>query len=83
MSDHTINRHLDLLKELVQRDKNHPSVVMWSIASHRWAWPSENMTSHLKKMMEFTKEIDMQKRPVTYVASSEDRWSVVEDSAVR
>ena len=56
---------------------------MWSIASHRWAWPSENMTSHLKKMMEFTKEIDMQNRPVTYVASSEDRWSVVEDSAVR
>ena len=41
------------------------------------------MTSHLKKMTEFTKEIDMQKRPVTYVASSEDRWSVVEDSAVR
>ena len=56
---------------------------MWSIATHRWAWPNENMTSHLKKMMEFTKEIDMQKRPVTYVASSEDRWSVVEDSAVR
>ena len=70
------------MTELVQRDKNHPSVVMWSVASHRWAWPSKNMASHLKQMIGFAREIDMQKRPVTYVTSSEDRLLVVEDPAV-
>ncbi|XNM51603.1 glycoside hydrolase family 2 TIM barrel-domain containing protein [Escherichia coli] len=27
------SRHLQAIKELIARDKNHPSVVMWSIAN--------------------------------------------------
>ena len=82
ISDHTVNRHLDLMSELIQRDKNHPSVVMWSVASHRSDSHNENIVTHLRRMMDFTREMDMQKRPVTFVVSSNDRLSVVENPAV-
>lgn len=82
ISEHSVNRHLDLLSELIQRDKNHPSVVMWSVASHSATAYSRNIGAHLKRMMSFTREMDLQKRPVTYVASSMDRMMIVEDPAV-
>ena len=28
-----LTHHLNVMDELVQRDKNHPSVVMWSVAN--------------------------------------------------
>lgn len=31
--DETLNHHLEVMKELVGRDKNHASVIMWSIAN--------------------------------------------------
>lgn len=82
ISDHTVNRHLDLMTELIERDKNHPSVVMWSVGSHRSDSESENVSRHLKRMMEFTRKMDMQKRPVTYLISSDYRFGVMEDPAV-
>ncbi len=33
MEDDNLRHHLEVMKELVQRDKNHPSVVMWSVAN--------------------------------------------------
>jgi beta-galactosidase len=33
-----INReHLDLLENLIKRDRNHPSVVIWSLGNEEWA----------------------------------------------
>lgn len=29
----SLNHHLEVMDELVRRDKNHPSVVMWSVAN--------------------------------------------------
>lgn len=29
----SLNHHLFVMDELVRRDKNHPSVVMWSVAN--------------------------------------------------
>ena len=67
---------------MIQRDKNHPSVVMWSVASHSATTNSRNIGTHLKRMMSFTREMDLQKRPVTYVMASSDRMMIVEDPAV-
>lgn len=67
---------------MIQRDKNHPSVVMWSVASHSATTNSRNIGTHLKRMMSFTREVDLQKRPVTYVMASSDRIMIVEDPAV-
>lgn len=83
ITEHAVNRHVDLLSELIQRDKNHPSVVMWSVASHSVTVRSGNIDSHLKRMMDFTREMDLQKRPVTYVTSSYDKLMIMEDPGVR
>jgi len=32
-SNKTLSHHLRVMTELVIRDKNHPSVVMWSVAN--------------------------------------------------
>ena len=70
------------MTELIKRDKNHPSVVMWSVAHHRSYSRSEEFPFYLKRMMEFTREMDLQRRPVTYLVSSDYRLGVVEDPAV-
>ena len=70
------------MTELVMRDKNHPSVVMWSVANHRSDSSSEDFHFHLRRMIEFTREMDIQRRPVTYLISSDYRFGVVEDPAV-
>ena len=33
MGEENLAHHMDVMKELVHRDKNHPSVVMWSVAN--------------------------------------------------
>ena len=33
MGGDSLRHHLEVMKELVHRDKNHPSVVMWSVAN--------------------------------------------------
>ena len=55
---------------------------MWSVASHSATAYSRNIGTHLKRMMSFTREMDVQKRPITYVTSSSDRMIIVEDPAV-
>ena len=35
----TLNLHKSLLKQLYSRDKNHPSVIMWSLANE----PASNL----------------------------------------
>lgn len=62
----TFEHHQDVLRELVSRDKNHPSVVMWSIANEA-ATEEEGAYEYFKPLVELTKELDPQKRPVTIV----------------
>ena len=38
-ADETLQHHLDVMGELVARDKNRPSVVMWSLANE----PASNL----------------------------------------
>ena len=33
MGEENINKHKEVMKEFVHRDKNHPCVVMWSVAN--------------------------------------------------
>ena len=32
-ANETLNHHLEVMAEMIDRDKNHPSVVMWSLAN--------------------------------------------------
>ncbi|WP_411267587.1 glycoside hydrolase family 2 TIM barrel-domain containing protein [Enterococcus faecalis] len=62
----TENSHKTVIKELIERDKNHPSVVMWSIANEPDS-DSEGAKEYFEPLVELTKELDPQKRPVTIV----------------
>jgi beta-glucuronidase len=62
----TFDHHQDVIKELVARDKNHPSVVLWCVANEP-ASEEEGAENYFKPLVELTKELDPQKRPVTIV----------------
>ena len=71
MSIHT--HHRDVIREMIARDKNHPCVVMWSIAN-------EPDTEHFpqaaydyfKPLYELAHTCDPQNRPVTLVCCQND-----------
>uniref|UniRef100_A0A3P9NMB1 Beta-glucuronidase n=1 Tax=Poecilia reticulata TaxID=8081 RepID=A0A3P9NMB1_POERE len=64
----SLTHHLAVMDELVRRDKNHPSVVMWSVANEPAAEmpPAEN---YFKTLIKHTKALDPT-RPVTYITDS-------------
>lgn len=64
----TLHHHLDVMAELVRRDKNRPSVVMWSVANEPASGDSA-AGPYFKSVIEFTRSLDTT-RPVTFVTSS-------------
>jgi beta-glucuronidase len=62
----TFEHHQDVIKELIARDKNHPSVVMWCVANEP-ASEEEGAAEYFKPLIEQMRELDPQKRPVTLV----------------
>ncbi|XP_072272210.1 beta-glucuronidase isoform X1 [Pyxicephalus adspersus] len=64
----SLEHHLTVMEELVRRDKNHPSVVMWSVANE----PSSELKEagyYFKTVISHTKQLD-HTRPVTYVTNA-------------
>ena len=69
-SDGTINAasrevHAQAIRELVARDKNHPSVVLWSIANEPET-TSEEARAYFAPLLDLTRELDPS-RPVGVV----------------
>jgi len=62
----TQEAHQEVVRELIARDKNHPSVVMWCIANEP-ASEEEGAEEYFRPLVELAKELDPQKRPVTIV----------------
>lgn len=62
--------HKEQMRELVQRDKNRASVVMWSVANE----PLSQMAAaqnYFKEVIELTRELDVAGRPVTLVTDKQ------------
>jgi len=64
----TLEHHLRVMEELIARDKNHPCIVMWSVANEPASF-EEASGEYFKKVIERTRELDPT-RPVTLVESS-------------
>ena len=62
----TQEQHAQVIRELVARDKNHPCVVMWSIANES-ASEEEGAHEYFQPLVELARDLDPQKRPVTIV----------------
>ncbi len=76
----TMHAHEQAIQELIQRDKNHACVVMWSIANEP-ASEEEGAYEYFAPLVELTKELDTQKRPVTIVThmfATADRCKVAD-----
>lgn len=58
--------HKQAVTELIQRDKNHPSVVMWSLANEPDT-SQEASGNYFKQLFEFARPLDPQQRPLTFV----------------
>ena len=62
----TRDAHLQHLRELIERDRNHPSVVMWSIANEP-ASNEEGAREYFEPLVELARRLDPT-RPLTFAA---------------
>ena len=62
-----LKTHLQAVKEMINRDKNHPSVVMWSIANEPRTDKPEAST-YFKTVADAARTLDIT-RPVTFVTN--------------
>ncbi|XP_022257427.1 beta-glucuronidase-like isoform X2 [Limulus polyphemus] len=62
-----LTKHLQVMTEMIQRDKNHPSVVMWSVANEPKSSEPE-AKNYFKRVVDHTKKLDSS-RPVTAALS--------------
>jgi beta-glucuronidase len=65
VNDQTREVHAQAIRELVARDKNHPSVVLWSIANEPES-DTEGAERYFKPLFELTRQLDPT-RPVGFV----------------
>mgnify|MGYP004614406085 FL=1 len=68
VSDAALSHHLDVMRELIDRDKNRPSVVMWSVANEAVTY-EEGAVPYFEKVISETRRLDPT-RPVMIVESS-------------
>ncbi|WP_283680443.1 beta-glucuronidase [Lentilactobacillus sp. Marseille-Q4993] len=57
--------HIQMVKDLIDRDKNHPSVIMWSLFNEPDT-STDSAVPYFKKIFETAIESDPQKRPRTF-----------------
>ncbi len=67
LSDATLAHHLQCIRELVLRDRNHPSVVMWSVANEASTYEPASRP-YFERCVALFRELD--DRPITLPQSS-------------
>ncbi len=60
-----LENHKQALTEMITRDKNHASVIAWSILNEPQC-TSEGTEAYFKPLFDLARELDAQKRPRTY-----------------
>lgn len=63
----TMTVHKSAIEELFRRDKNHPSVCMWSLMNEPDT-ATEHCPSYFKDIFEYAKTLDPQNRPLTFAS---------------
>lgn len=66
----TKDAHVQVIEEMIERDKNHACVVMWSVANEP-ATHHEGAREYFEPLIELTRSLDPQNRPVTIVYNME------------
>lgn len=63
----TADAHKQVIQEIINRDKNHACVVMWSIANEAATF-SKGAHEYFKPLFDLARKLDPQKRPLTYTS---------------
>lgn len=66
----TQQHHLDVIRALIERDRNHPCVIMWSVANEP-ASEEKGAYDYFAPLFSLARELDPQHRPVSFVTHSE------------
>nr|WP_321315330.1 beta-glucuronidase [uncultured Ligilactobacillus sp.] len=59
----TMANHKQALKEMIERDQNHPAVIMWSVANEP-ASQQQGAHEYFKEIVDYTHQLDWQKLPL-------------------
>jgi beta-glucuronidase len=68
INDDALSNHLRVMEELIARDRNHPSVVMWSVGNEP-ASDEPGAEDYFRRVVEHTRALDPY-RPLTIVECS-------------
>ena len=60
-----LKAHLRAIEEMIARDKNHPSVIAWSLLNEPET-TNEAAVPYFKEVFDLANQLDMQKRPRTF-----------------
>lgn len=60
-----LKHHREVLHDMITRDKNHASVIAWSILNEPQC-TSDGTEEYFKNLFDYAHELDVQKRPRTY-----------------
>lgn len=60
-----LKAHLRAIEEMIARDKNHPSVIAWSLLNEPET-TNEAAVPYFKEVFDLANKLDMQKRPRTF-----------------
>ncbi|MGI5990383.1 MAG: beta-glucuronidase [Lachnospiraceae bacterium] len=63
----TFEHHKEVIRDLIDRDKNHACVVMWSIANEPDSY-SEGAYEYFEPLFSLARKLDPQKRPCTLIS---------------
>ena len=68
--------HFDLLERFMVRDRNHPSIILWSLGNEEWAIESNEKGARITKtMQEFAQKIDSSRAFTVAVSGGWDNGS--------
>ncbi|KAL4798433.1 glycosyl hydrolases family 2, TIM barrel domain-containing protein [Aspergillus venezuelensis] len=65
INNNTQRAHASAIRELIARDKNHPSVVMWSIANEP-ASNEDGAREYFAPLAQLTRDLDPAGRPISF-----------------
>ena len=66
-------KHIDQVKDMIKRDKNHPSVLAWSLCNEPDT-STDSAVPYFTKLFNDSAELDPQKRPRTFTLNEDDTF---------
>lgn len=66
-------KHLDQITDMIHRDKNHPSVLAWSLLNETDT-SSQSAVPYFEKLFKDTKSLDPDQRPRTFTLNEDDTF---------